>query len=54
MSSVTSTGHLRSVPAGTPTLEQVARDHGRFIYTVAYRLAGNQSDAQDLVQEVCW
>ena len=49
---MTSTGHLRSVPAGTPTWEQVARDHGRFIYTVAYRLAGNQSDAQDLVQEV--
>jgi RNA polymerase sigma-70 factor (ECF subfamily) len=40
------------VPAGAPTWEQVARDYGRFIYTVAYRLAGNHSDAQDLVQEV--
>jgi RNA polymerase sigma-70 factor (ECF subfamily) len=30
----------------------VARDHGRFIYTVAYRLTGNHDDAQDLVQEV--
>jgi RNA polymerase sigma factor (sigma-70 family) len=30
----------------------VARDHGRFIYTVAYRLTGNDADAQDLVQEV--
>src|SRR6266511_4029280 len=36
---------------GVPTWEEVARDHGRFIYTVAYRLAGNDSDAQDLVQE---
>jgi RNA polymerase sigma factor (sigma-70 family) len=49
---VTPAGHLRSVPAGAPTWEQVARDHGRFIYTVAYRLAGNHNDAQDLVQEV--
>jgi len=30
----------------------VARDHGRFLYTVAYRLTGNHQDAQDLVQEV--
>jgi len=30
----------------------VARDHGRFLYTVAYRLTGNSDDAQDLVQEV--
>jgi len=30
----------------------VARDHGRFLYTVAYRLTGNHDDAQDLVQEV--
>lgn len=35
-----------------PTWEEVARDHGRFLYTVAYRLAGNHADAQDLVQEV--
>jgi RNA polymerase sigma-70 factor (ECF subfamily) len=35
-----------------PTWEQVARDYGRFIYTVAYRLTGNHDDAQDLVQEV--
>jgi RNA polymerase sigma-70 factor, ECF subfamily len=49
---VTSAGHLRSVSTGTPTWEQVARQYGRFIYTVAYRLSGNHSDAQDLVQEV--
>jgi RNA polymerase sigma-70 factor (ECF subfamily) len=30
----------------------VARDHGRFLYNVAYRLTGNDDDAQDLVQEV--
>jgi RNA polymerase sigma-70 factor, ECF subfamily len=36
---------------GVPTWEAVARDHGRFLYNVAYRLAGNDDDAQDLVQE---
>jgi RNA polymerase sigma-70 factor (ECF subfamily) len=36
---------------GIPTWEEVARDHGRFLYNVAYRLAGNPDDAQDLVQE---
>ena len=35
-----------------PTWEEIARDHGRFLYTVAFRLAGNDADAQDLVQEV--
>jgi len=29
----------------------VARDHGDFMYSVAYRLAGNHSDAEDVVQE---
>jgi RNA polymerase sigma factor (sigma-70 family) len=38
--------------SGVPTWEEVARDHGRFLYTVAYRLTGNHDDAQDLVQEV--
>ena len=36
---------------GIPTWEEIARDHGRFLYNVAYRLAGNDDDAQDLVQE---
>jgi RNA polymerase sigma-70 factor (ECF subfamily) len=36
---------------GVPTWEEVARDYGGFLYSVAYRLAGNQDDAQDLVQE---
>jgi len=35
-----------------PNWESVARSHGRFIYTVAYRLTGNVDDAQDLVQDV--
>ena len=35
-----------------PTWEEIARDHGRFLYTVAYRLTGNHDDAQDLVQDV--
>ncbi len=36
---------------GVPTWEAVARDHGRFLYNVAYRLTGNVDDARDLVQE---
>ena len=39
-------------PEERPTWESVARDHGRFLYQVAYRLTGNDDDAQDLVQEV--
>jgi RNA polymerase sigma-70 factor (ECF subfamily) len=35
-----------------PDWEEVARRYGRFLFTVAYRLTGNQDDAQDVVQEV--
>lgn len=35
-----------------PTWEEVAETHGRFLYSLAYRLCGNHQDAQDLVQEV--
>jgi RNA polymerase sigma-70 factor, ECF subfamily len=35
-----------------PTWEEIARTYGRFLYTVAYRLTGNDADAQDLVQDV--
>ena len=39
-------------PAGTvPTWDEVAREHGRFMYGVAFRLTGNSSDAEDVVQE---
>ena len=34
-----------------PTWEEVARRYGRFLYNVAYRLAGNDDDANDLAQE---
>ena len=30
----------------------MAREHGAFIYTVAYRLTGRRADAEDLVQDV--
>jgi RNA polymerase sigma-70 factor (ECF subfamily) len=35
-----------------PDWEEVARRHGRFLFTVAYRLTGHEEDAQDLVQDV--
>lgn len=35
-----------------PSWEEVARDHGRFLYSVAYRLTGKHEEAQDLVQDV--
>src|SRR4051794_8644092 len=34
-----------------PSWEEVARNYGRFLYTVAYRLTGNPEDARDVVQE---
>lgn len=40
-----------SAPSGVPSWEQVARDHGRLLYEVAYRLTGDDDDARDLVQE---
>ncbi len=45
-------GNRRARRDVVPTWEEVARDEGDFIYTVAYRLTGNREDAQDLVQEV--
>ena len=33
-----------------PTWEDVARDHGQFMYIVAYRLCGRHDEAEDLVQ----
>jgi RNA polymerase sigma-70 factor (ECF subfamily) len=35
-----------------PTWEEVARTHGRFLYTVALRLTGDPEEARDLVQDV--
>src|SRR5262249_25490237 len=34
-----------------PSWGEIARKYGRFLYNVAYRLTGNDDDAQDLVQE---
>ncbi len=34
-----------------PSWEEVAREQGGFMYSVAFRLSGNQSDAEDVVQE---
>jgi RNA polymerase sigma-70 factor (ECF subfamily) len=42
---------LRDASDGVPTWEEVARGHGQFLYNVAYRLAGNEADARDVVQE---
>lgn len=39
------------MPDGIPSWEDIARDHGRFLFTVGYRLAGNAADAADLAQE---
>ena len=33
-----------------PTWEEIAGDHGQFMYTVAYRLSGRHEEAEDLVQ----
>lgn len=41
-----------SSSTSVPTWDEVAHTYGRFIYSLAYRLAGNHHDAQDLVQEV--
>lgn len=45
-------GNRRRPRVVVPTWEEIAREHGDFIYTVAYRLTGDREDAQDLVQDV--
>ena len=40
-----------NIDARVPTWTEIARDHAGFMYTVAYRLSGNQPDAEDVVQE---
>ncbi|MCW2616620.1 MAG: polymerase sigma factor SigE [Frankiales bacterium] len=35
-----------------PTWDEVVRDHSARVYRLAYRLTGNQHDAEDLTQEV--
>ncbi len=38
--------------AYTPTWEQIVLEHSARVYRLAYRLTGNQHDAEDLTQEV--
>src|SRR6266568_1737721 len=35
-----------------PSWDEVVREHGARVYRLAYRLTGNQHDAEDLTQEV--
>src|SRR5512134_1487894 len=39
-------------PVEVPTLEQIAREHGPRIYSLAQRMLGNEADAEDVTQEV--
>ena len=43
--------HPDTSPDSVPTWDEIARDHAGFMYSVAFRLAGNQSDAEDVVQD---
>jgi RNA polymerase sigma factor (sigma-70 family) len=40
------------VVEAVPTWEEVVRDHSARVYRQAYRLTGNQHDAEDLTQDV--
>lgn len=51
MSSRVQTGHLHTAER-VPTWEEVAAEHGRFVYALAYRLTGSTADAEDLSQDV--
>jgi RNA polymerase sigma factor (sigma-70 family) len=47
-------GAVAEVSAATwvpPTWEEVVREHSARVYRLAYRLSGNQQDAEDLTQE---
>ena len=39
-------------PWAAPSWDEVVREHGARVYRLAYRLTGNQHDAEDLTQEV--
>jgi RNA polymerase sigma-70 factor (ECF subfamily) len=45
-------GSLQAAPEKVPTWEEVAAEHGRFVYSLAYRLTGSAADAEDLAQDV--
>ena len=39
-------------PWTPPTWDEIVRTHSARVYRLAYRLTGNQHDAEDLTQEV--
>ncbi len=43
---------LPDEPWTPPSWDEVVRDHSARVYRLAYRLTGNQHDAEDLTQEV--
>lgn len=45
------TPHPRYGPEELATFEALVSRHGQRIYSIAYRLAGNEADAKDLTQE---
>jgi RNA polymerase sigma-70 factor (ECF subfamily) len=45
-------GSLQAAPERVPTWEEVAAEHGRFVYSLAFRLTGSAADAEDLAQDV--
>ncbi|MEA2504991.1 MAG: hypothetical protein QOG36_2034 [Actinomycetota bacterium] len=45
-------GSLQAAPEKVPTWDEVAAEHGRFVYSLAYRLTGSAADAEDLAQDV--
>ena len=42
---------IDDIDSRVPAWDEIARDHAAFMYSVAYRLTGNQADAGDVVQE---
>jgi RNA polymerase sigma-70 factor (ECF subfamily) len=45
-------GSRQAAPERVPTWEEVAAEHGRYVYSLAYRLTGSAADAEDLAQDV--
>jgi RNA polymerase sigma factor (sigma-70 family) len=48
---VPSTDHVSPAGWQPPAWEDIVRDHSARVYRLAYRLTGNQHDAEDLTQE---
>ncbi|MFD7652543.1 RNA polymerase sigma factor SigE [Actinosynnema sp. NPDC059797] len=50
-STATPTAPIEDAEWTVPSWDQVVRDHADRVYRLAYRLTGNQHDAEDLTQE---